>query len=67
MVFERLEPRTVLTTVTLNPVADGLVADRNLDGVYDAVDTSSTSVTDRYFDATYVPGSGRSGTSSNST
>jgi VCBS repeat-containing protein len=59
VVLELLEPRTVPTTLTLNPVADGLVADRNLDGVYDAVDTSSTSVTDRYFDSTYASGIGQ--------
>ena len=30
-------------------VADGTVADRNLDGTYDAVDTTSSSITDRWF------------------
>jgi hypothetical protein len=57
--FERLEMRTVPSTFTFNPVADGLVADRNLDGVYDAVDTTSTSVSDRYFDASVVSGIGQ--------
>ncbi len=47
--FESLEDRTVPTTASLSTVADGLVADRNLDGTFETAVTYGTTVTDRWF------------------
>ena len=38
-----------VANIPFTTVADGTVADRNLDGTYDAVDTTSSSITDRWF------------------
>ena len=38
-----------VANIPFTTVADGTVADRNLDGTYDAVDTTSPSITDRWF------------------
>ena len=46
---ESLEERCLLTTVILNPVADGIVADRNLDGAFETAVVSGSSISDRWF------------------
>ncbi len=38
-----------VANIPFTTVADGTVADRNLDGTYDTVDTTSPSITDRWF------------------
>lgn len=47
---ELAEPRILLSTHSLAPVADGVVADRDLDGQFEFADSSSSSVTNRWFD-----------------
>ncbi len=44
-----LETRTLLTSVSLNPVADGTAIDSDRDGLFDTV-ADTTSITDRNFD-----------------
>ena len=46
--FEWLEDRAVPTTASLTTIADGIVADRNLDGTFETVVTN-TPITDRWF------------------
>ena len=38
-----------VASIPFTTVADGTVSDRNLDGVYDSVNTTGTSITDRWF------------------
>jgi uncharacterized delta-60 repeat protein len=49
LTFDRLESRTVLSTLSFTTTADGLVADRDLDGTFETAITNDTSVTDRWF------------------
>jgi hypothetical protein len=47
--LERLEPRRLLAQLELAAVADGEIADRDLDGTFETVATSGTTIKDRWF------------------
>jgi len=47
--LESLEPRRLLAQVALTPVADGEVADRDLDGTFETVDTNDQTISNRWF------------------
>ncbi len=47
--MESLEDRSLLATLQLNPIADGLVADRNLDGAFETAVVSGSSISNRWF------------------
>ena len=47
--LERLEPRRLLAQLELPAVADGEIADRDLDGTFETVATSGTTIKDRWF------------------
>src|SRR4051812_15866305 len=53
--LEALEGRALLATLTIPTIADGLVADRNLDGVYDDAVLNGTSISDRWFQGVNAP------------
>jgi len=52
LTVEYLEVRDV-PSISVPASSDGIVADRNLDGVYDTVDTSTYQVSDRWFSTAY--------------
>lgn len=47
---ELAETRVLLSSHSLSPISDGVVADRDLDGVFEYAESSATSVTNRWFD-----------------
>ncbi len=52
---ESLERRHLLAALTLTTTADGMVADTNHDGVFDSVDSTSASISNRWFNPPTTP------------
>ena len=49
LLLEPLEPRRLLAHLELSAIADGLVADRDLDGTFETALDGGTSILDRWF------------------
>src|SRR5690606_11515573 len=53
--LETLERRHLLAALTLTTTADGMVVDTNHDGVFDSVNSTSASITNRWFNPPTMP------------